>query len=102
MSSNTSQVLRLASNVARIDVQRNSATTYVAANEAATDPVQGLFVEKIREYATRRPLVESLLMLQKKQMQISPQNYGGGKCVDMSKFPNFKWAEPAVENPDLK
>ena len=30
------------------------------------------------------------------------KNYGGGKGVDMSKFPDFKWAEPAVETPDLK
>ena len=42
MLSNTSQVLRLASNVARIVVQRNLATSYVAANKAATDPVQGM------------------------------------------------------------
>ena len=46
MLSNTSQVLRLASNVARIGVQRNLATSYVAANKAATDPVQGTYMSE--------------------------------------------------------
>jgi F-type H+-transporting ATPase subunit 6 len=110
MLSNTSQVLRLASNVARIGVQRNLATSYVAANKAATDPVQGLFVEKIREYATKKKAAGGKFVDATKETEADlaaelekvAKNYGGGKGVDMSKFPDFKWAEPAVETPDLK
>ena len=34
--------------------RRNLATSYILAKAAATDPVQGLFLEKIREYATKK------------------------------------------------
>merc|ERR1712211_27786 len=110
MLSNTSQVLRLASNVARIGVQRNLATSYVAANKAATDPVQGLFVEKIREYATKKKAAGGKFVDATKETEADlkaeldkvAKAYGGGAGVDMTKFPDFKWAEPAVENPDFK
>lgn len=110
MLSHSSQVLRLASNVARIGVQRNLATSYIAANKAATDPVQGLFVEKIREYATKKKAAGGKFVDATKETEADlkaeldkvAKAYGGGAGVDMTKFPDFKWAEPAVENPDFK
>ncbi len=30
------------------------------------------------------------------------KQYGGGKGVDMTKFPEFKWAEPQLDDIDLK
>jgi F-type H+-transporting ATPase subunit 6 len=30
------------------------------------------------------------------------KQYGGGKGIDMTKFPEFTWTEPAVEVGDLK
>merc|ERR1711944_218341 len=79
MLSNTSQVLRLASNVARIVVQRNLATSYVAANKAATDPVQGLFVEKIREYATKKKAAGGKFVDATKQTSRSRRRIGKGR-----------------------
>jgi F-type H+-transporting ATPase subunit 6 len=30
------------------------------------------------------------------------KQYGGGKGVDMTKFPEFSWAEPKLDDIDLK
>ena len=30
------------------------------------------------------------------------KQFGGGKDVDMTKFPEFKWAEPKLDDIDLK
>ena len=72
--------------------------------------ITGLFVEKIREYATKKKAAGGKFVDATKQTEADlaaelekvAKNYGGGKGVDMSKFPDFKWAEPAVETPDLK
>ena len=109
LASTSSQVLRQASNLLRNGAQRNLATSYVLANKVAVDPIQGLFVEKIREYATKKkaaggkfvdasPETEAFLQ---SELDKKSAAYGGGKGVDMSKFPDFKWADPAVENPEI-
>ena len=72
--------------------------------------ISGLFVEKIREYATKKKAAGGKFVDATKETEADlaaelekvAKNYGGGKGVDMSKFPDFKWAEPAVETPDLK
>ena len=86
------------------------AASFVAGQKAATDPIQGLFVEKIRDYATKKTASGGKLVDATPAVEAEVQNeldkvamaYGGGKGVDMSKFPEFKWQEPAVEVPDLK
>ena len=72
--------------------------------------ISGLFVEKIREYATKKKAAGGKFVDATKETEADlaaelekvAKNYGGGKGVDMSKFPDFKWAEPTVETPDLK
>merc|ERR1712008_621529 len=54
MSSISRQTLKLTAAALRPALQRNLATSYIlaqAAAPAATDPVQGLFLDKIRAYA---------------------------------------------------
>merc|ERR1712007_28540 len=67
MSSISRQTLKLTAAALRPALQRNLATSYIlaqAAAPAATDPVQGLFLEKIRAYATaKKLLVEHWLTL---------------------------------------
>jgi F-type H+-transporting ATPase subunit 6 len=109
MLSATSNILRLSANIVRVNVSRNLAASSVISNKVATDPIQGLFVEKIREYASKKKssggkLVDSTKetedMLQNELDKIA-KNYGGGKGVDMTKFPDFKWEDPQIDNTDL-
>ncbi|KAJ8736259.1 hypothetical protein PYW08_006915 [Mythimna loreyi] len=72
-------------------------------NKTATDPVQQLFLDKIREYRSKKP-DESLLdpspaILKeiRKEMAKLDKNYGGGKGVDMTAFPTFKFEEPKLD-----
>ena len=53
MSSISRQTLKLASAHFRPAFRRNLATSYFLA-QAPTDPVQGLFLDKIRDYATKK------------------------------------------------
>ena len=54
MSSISRQTLKLASAHLRPAFRRNLATSYFLAQAAPTDPVQGLFLDKIRDYATKK------------------------------------------------
>ena len=54
MSSISRQTLKLTAAALRPALQRNLATSYILAQAAPTDPVQGLFLEKIRAYATAK------------------------------------------------
>ncbi|CAH0695285.1 unnamed protein product [Spodoptera exigua] len=69
----------------------------------STDPVQQLFVEKIREYAKRsadgklvdpNPII--LKELERELGKLETQ-YGGGPGVDMTAFPTFKFDEAKVD-----
>ena len=46
--------LSLGSNLARSGIQRNLATSYVALNKTATDPIQQIFVDSIKLYAQKK------------------------------------------------
>ena len=70
--------------------------------KVAADPIQQLFVEEVREFATKKkttPLIEADLAagLDKVAKQI-----GDGMGVDMTKFPQFNWAEPEIQDIELK
>eukprot|EP00096_Caligus_rogercresseyi_P001568 TRINITY_DN125_c0_g1_i1.p1 TRINITY_DN125_c0_g1~~TRINITY_DN125_c0_g1_i1.p1 ORF type:complete len:110 (+),score=54.31 TRINITY_DN125_c0_g1_i1:330-659(+) len=77
--------------------------------KAAVDPVQQIFVDKVREYATKKktsgglveatPAVEAEL---KSDLEKIAKTYGGGGGVDMTKFPTFNFAEPKIEVPTLE
>ena len=109
MLSSTSSSLRLAANFVSVNVRRNLGASVVVTQKTATDPVQGLFVEKIREYATKKKSAGGKLVDATKETEADLQGeldkvakaYGGGKGVDMTKFPDFKWQEPKIENVDM-
>merc|ERR1712088_497334 len=94
----------------RLVASRNLATTVVAPAQAATDPIQQLFAEKVRDYAKKKAAAggkmpdaskETLDALAMELEKVSAA-YCGGAGVDMTKFPDFKFAEPAVEDVPLK
>merc|ERR1711974_16280 len=81
----------------RMALSRNLATTTVIPAQAATDPIQQLFAEKVKDYATKKTL-DALNM----ELEKVAQAYGGGGGVDMTKFPDFKFTDPLVEDVPLK
>lgn len=109
MSTISRQALRLSATVLRPALQRNLGTSTVLA-QTASDPIQGLFVEKIREYATKKKAAGGKLVDATKATEAELQNeldrvarqYGGGQGVDMTKFPDFKWADKPIEVLELK
>ncbi|XP_057254687.1 ATP synthase-coupling factor 6, mitochondrial [Pezoporus wallicus] len=100
------QILRLSSifrSAVSTHLRRNIGLSAVVFNKAKElDPVQKLFLDKIREYNTKskqaggpvdagpefqKEINESLARLQRA--------YGGG---DLTKFPEFKFEEPTFED----
>merc|ERR1712062_225124 len=90
--SSLNKVWRLTSSVSR-----SYATSTAVRAAAASDPIQKLFVDKINQYAQKK----TEATLQAELDKVAAQ-YGGGKGVDMTKFPEFKWVEPNVENLEMK
>ncbi|XP_052597023.1 ATP synthase-coupling factor 6, mitochondrial [Peromyscus californicus insignis] len=92
-----SSVLRSAVSV---HLRRNIGVTAVAFNKEL-DPVQKLFVDKIREYKSKRqtsggPVDTGPEYQQEldKELYKLKQMYGGG---DMNTFPTFKFQDPKFE-----
>ena len=91
-------------------VRRNFATSTAVRAAAASDPIQKLFVDKVNEYAQKKKAAGGKLVDATKETEANLQaeldkvaaQYGGGKGVDMTAFPAFKWAEPNVENVEMK
>ncbi|RLU15881.1 hypothetical protein DMN91_011637 [Ooceraea biroi] len=78
-------------------------STNIPALQKATDPIQQLFLDKLREYKTKSvggKLVDvSPELLKEREANLEKLNtqYGGGKGVDMAQFPQFKFTDPPVE-----
>jgi len=80
-------------------------STNTPAAAAAADPIQNLFVEKIREYGDKKTKAGGKLVDATKASEAELQNeldkvaksYGGGSGVDMTAFPEFKFTDPAVD-----
>eukprot|EP00088_Acartia_fossae_P011832 TRINITY_DN16021_c0_g1_i1.p1 TRINITY_DN16021_c0_g1~~TRINITY_DN16021_c0_g1_i1.p1 ORF type:complete len:114 (-),score=51.81 TRINITY_DN16021_c0_g1_i1:109-411(-) len=72
---------------------------------AAADPIQNLFVEKIREYGDKKAKAGGKLVDANKATEADLQaeldkvakSYGGGAGVDMTSFPEFKFTDPVVD-----
>lgn len=83
-------------------VKRNISTN-IPALQKATDPIQQLFLDKLREYKSKSAggkLVDaSPEILKEQQSEIEKLNvqYGGDKGIDMTQFPQFKFNEPPVD-----
>ncbi|KAK0088686.1 hypothetical protein PV325_010954 [Microctonus aethiopoides] len=71
--------------------------------QKATDPIQQLFIEKIREYKNKSSggkLVDASPEIKKElesDLQRLATQYGGGPGIDMTKFPTFKFEDPKIE-----
>merc|ERR1711860_395 len=105
------KMLSCSSRVASVAVKANRMVSVrhlgaaAPAAQKASDPIQQLFVDKVREYAQKKTKAGGKLVdatpkveadLQKELDKVSAQ-FGGGKGVDMTKFPQFKFAEPTLE-----
>ncbi|XP_073699232.1 ATP synthase-coupling factor 6, mitochondrial-like [Garra rufa] len=85
-----------------VTLRRNIGLSAVVFNKAKDlDPVQKLFLDKIREYNTKSKaaggVVDSGPAYQKnltEEMTKLQRLYGGG---DLTKFPQFKFPEPKLE-----
>ncbi|XP_072386020.1 ATP synthase-coupling factor 6, mitochondrial [Diabrotica undecimpunctata] len=77
--------------------------------QKASDPIQQLFVDKIREYRQKsnsgKSLVEPTPELEKElktELDKVAKQYGGGQGVDMTKFPSFKFQDPVIDPINLE
>jgi len=73
------------------------------AMQKVSDPIQQLFLDKIREYRTKSkdggmvdPTPQSQNEMKSELERIAKQ-YGGGSGVDMTKFPDFKFEDPILD-----
>jgi len=80
-------------------------SVWAPALSKTSDPIQGLFVEKIREYDTKAKAAGVSMVdantnteaaLQSELDKVAKQ-YGGGAGVDMTSFPTITFAEPTIE-----
>ncbi|XP_057340779.1 ATP synthase-coupling factor 6, mitochondrial [Microplitis mediator] len=71
--------------------------------QKASDPIQQLFLDKIREYKSKSSggkLVDPSPEIQKElksDLERLSTQFGGGPGVDMTKFPQFKFEDPKIE-----
>ncbi|CAH0400658.1 unnamed protein product [Chilo suppressalis] len=78
-------------------------TRNLAAAQKATDPIQQLFLDKVREYKQKSAggkLVEASPEIErelKAELDKLEKQYGGGSGVDMTAFPSFKFEEPKLD-----
>ncbi|KAL1514238.1 hypothetical protein ABEB36_003525 [Hypothenemus hampei] len=77
--------------------------------QKATDPIQQLFIDKIREYKQKsnngKDLVDPTPELQKElkqELEKVSKQFGGGAGVDMTKFPELKFQDPVIDPINLE
>lgn len=68
-----------------------------------SDPIQQLFLDKVREYKSKSsggklvdPSPETEKEL-KQELERVAKTFGGGDGQDMTKFPEFKFTDPKVD-----
>ncbi|XP_034834007.1 ATP synthase-coupling factor 6, mitochondrial [Maniola hyperantus] len=78
-------------------------TRNLAAAQKVADPIQQLFLDKIREYKQKSvggklvdpsPAIEKELKAEQEKLE---RQFGGGSGVDMTSFPSFKFEEPKLD-----
>ncbi|XP_033227810.1 ATP synthase-coupling factor 6, mitochondrial [Belonocnema kinseyi] len=83
-------------------IKRNIGIT-APALQKATDPIQQLFVDKIREYKSKSSggkLVDPTPEIErerKQELEKIVKQFGGDAGTDMTQFPQFKFTDPKVE-----
>ncbi|XP_055324077.1 ATP synthase-coupling factor 6, mitochondrial [Sitodiplosis mosellana] len=88
--------------VASAECRRNFGIM-VPAMQKVSDPIQQLFLDKVREYKSKSKndsFVDATPEIQaelKSELDRVAKQFGGGKGVDMTKFPDFKFQEPKLD-----
>lgn len=84
-------------------IARRNIGIMAPAMQKTSDPIQALFLEKVREYKTKSaggklvdPSPETERELQNELLRVA-KTYGGDGKVDMTKFPEFKFEEPKID-----
>ncbi|XP_058805708.1 ATP synthase-coupling factor 6, mitochondrial [Phymastichus coffea] len=64
-----------------------------------TDPIQQLFIDKIREFKSKGGKVDTPEYQKelKSELERIAKAYGGSEGTDMTSFPKFNFPEPKVE-----
>ncbi|XP_012276957.1 ATP synthase-coupling factor 6, mitochondrial [Orussus abietinus] len=76
---------------------------FAPALQKATDPIQQLFIDKIREYKSKSAggkLVDATPELEKErqtELEKVARQYGGGPGTDMTQFPQFKFPDQTID-----
>ncbi|XP_058058373.1 ATP synthase-coupling factor 6, mitochondrial [Anopheles bellator] len=97
----TNQMLS-AARIVGLQARRNYGVSAVLLSKA-TDPIQQLFVNKLREYGQKSAggkLVDATPEIErelKQEMEKLAKQYGGASGVDMTAFPTFKFEEPKID-----
>ncbi|XP_070505769.1 ATP synthase-coupling factor 6, mitochondrial [Chironomus tepperi] len=97
----SSQLLAGARNLGQI-ARRNFGIA-APALQKVSDPIQQMFLDKIREYKSKSAggkMVDATPEIQRElaqELDKLAKQYGGGEGVDMTKFPEFKFQEPKID-----
>lgn len=84
-------------------VARRNIGMVAPALQKVSDPIQQLFLDKVREYkqkSTGGKLVDPSPQTErelKTELERVAKTYGGSDKVDMTKFPEFKFEEPKID-----
>ncbi|XP_012538490.1 ATP synthase-coupling factor 6, mitochondrial [Monomorium pharaonis] len=82
---------------------KRSISTNIPALQKVSDPIQQLFLDKLREYKSKSvegKLVDPSPEITKEwesELDKIKGQYGGGPGVDMAQFPQFKFEDPPVD-----
>jgi len=99
----------LAKGTITLYVKRNIGMTAFVAQKVASDPIQKLFADKVKEYSQKSKssggkLFEASPEIQRAledELSRLEKQYGGGKGVDLTKFPAFTFKEPTIDSINL-
>merc|ERR1711936_873865 len=110
MFSKSIQVLRLAPRLPNTPnaFRKLSSANALQNSAGASDPIQKLFADKVTDYSEKAKatggLVDATAQVQanlKEELEKVSQTYGGGKGVDMTAFPIFRFKDPKLDTKDL-
>uniref|UniRef100_A0A4D5R917 ATP synthase-coupling factor 6, mitochondrial n=1 Tax=Scolopendra viridis TaxID=118503 RepID=A0A4D5R917_SCOVI len=86
-------------------LKRNYGITAVMLQKTPTDPIQKLFVDKIREYTQKSKAVGGKMVeatpeaekALKDELEKIERQFGGGPGVDLTQFPTFTFKDPVID-----
>nr|BAN20555.1 coupling factor, putative [Riptortus pedestris] len=99
---NSSRLLLKSVRVVSKSAQRDIGV-FAPALQKVSDPIQQLFIDKLREYKKKSSggqLVDPTPEIQREHAQELTKlakQFGGKEGVDMTKFPDFKFVDPVID-----